>query len=36
MLMAAFYRADSLSCQSMEFLVEARYSTESIVEKKEL
>ena len=29
-------RADSPSCQSLGFLVEARYSTEPIVEKKEL
>ena len=29
-------RADSPSCQSLGFLVEARYSTETIVEKKEL
>ena len=28
--------ADSLSCQSLGFLVEARYSTEPILEKKEL
>ena len=34
--MAALYRAGPLSCQSMGFLVEARYSTELIVEKKEL
>ena len=27
---------DSLSCQSLGVLVEARYSTEPIVEKKEL
>ena len=33
---AALYHADSLSCQSLGFLVEARYSTEPIVEKKEL
>ena len=32
--MAALYRADSLSCQSLGFLVEARYSTEPTVEKK--
>ena len=34
--LAALYHADSLSCQSLGFLVEARYSTEPIVEKKEL
>ena len=34
--MAALYRVDSLSFQSLGFLVEARYSTEPIVEKKEL
>ena len=34
--MAALYRADSLSCQSVGFLVEARYSTEPIVENREL
>ena len=28
--------ADSPSCQSLAFLVEARFSTEPIVEKKEL
>ena len=33
---SALYRTDSLSCQSLGFLVEARYSTEPIVEKKEL
>ena len=33
---AALHRADSLSCQSLGFLVEARYSTEPILEKKEL
>ena len=33
---AALYRADSLSCQSLGFLVEARKSTEPILEKKEL
>ena len=34
--MVALYRADLLSCQSLGFLVEARYSTEPIVEKKKL
>ena len=34
--LAALYHADSLSYQSLGFLVEARYSTEPIVEKKEL
>ena len=29
-------RADSPSCQSLGFLVKARYSTETIVEKKGL
>ena len=29
-------RADSPSCQSLGFSVKARYSTETIVEKKEL
>ena len=33
---SALYHADSLSCQSLGFLVEAWYSTEPIVEKKEL
>ena len=31
---SALYRADLLSC--LGFLVEARYSTEPIIEKKEL
>ena len=30
------YRADSLSCQSLGFLVEARYSSEPIAEKTKL
>ena len=34
--MAALYCVDSLSCQSLGLLVEARYSTEPIVEKNEL